>query len=380
MFSLYVHIPYCRQKCPYCDFNSYAGTSWPERRYTEALLGEIRHAAGLAAWSDKGTATIFFGGGTPSLFAPSSIARVLAGVREWFPVAPDAEITIEANPGTVGSDALQELRAAGVNRLSFGIQSLQEPHLATLGRAHSAEEARAAFELARVTGFDTINTDLMFGIPGQSVEDWHADLAAMIRLAPGHISAYSLTYEEGSPFHAWRAEGVVRPIPEDDEASMFTETARVLRGAGYEHYEISNHALPGKACRHNLSYWRRQPYLGVGAGAHSFASTPPYGHRYANARPPEQYMDLISHQGHAVVMDEHPSREQAIGEFFFLGLRLLEGIACDGFTALFGTPPEQARPALGSLVKADLLETVEARIRLTTEGLLQADSVFVALL
>ena len=380
MFSLYVHIPYCRQKCPYCDFNSYAGTSWPERRYTEALLGEIRHAAGLGAWSDKGIATIFFGGGTPSLFAPSSIARALAGVRDWFPVAPDAEITLEANPGTVGFDALQGLRAAGVNRLSFGIQSLQEPHLATLGRAHSAEEARAAVELARVTGFDTINTDLMFGIPGQSVEDWHADLAAMIRLAPEHISAYSLTYEEGAPFHEWRAEGLVQPIPEDDEASMFTETARVLRGAGYEHYEISNHALPGKACRHNLTYWRRQPYLGVGAGAHSFASTPPYGHRCANARSPEQYMELVSHQGHAVVMDERPSREQAIGEFFFLGLRLVEGIACDCFTALFGTPPEQARPALGSLAAAGLLESVEARIRLTTEGLLQADSVFAALL
>ena len=161
---------------------------------------------------------------------------------------------------------------------------------------------------------------------------------------------------------------------------MFTEAARVLRGAGYEHYEISNYALPGNACRHNLTYWHRQIYLGVGAGAHSFAPTPPYGHRRANARPPQQYMELIGRQGHSVVEEERLSREQAIGEFLFLGLRLLEGISCERFEALFGMPPHEARPALGWLVETELLERVETRVRLTTKGLLQADSIFSTLL
>jgi len=380
MLSLYVHIPYCQRKCPYCDFNSYGTAAWPEDRYTEALLREIRYAAGITAWADQEIATIFFGGGTPSLFAPVSIARVLAGVGDWFPITCDAEITLEANPGTVARDALQCLRIAGVNRMSFGAQSFNDRHLATLGRAHGAEAAREAVELARQAGFGDINTDLIFGIPGQSVADWIADLDAATSLAPEHISAYNLTYEQGAPFHAWRADGQLRPVSEDDEAEMFTEAARVLRMAGYEHYEISNYALPGKECRHNLTYWRRQPYLGVGAGAHSFAAAAPYGCRWANARPPEQYMELVSNQGHAVVMNEKPNREQAIGEFLLLGLRLSDGVACDRFTALFGTPPEQALPALGWLVEAGLVETVEARIRLTSKGVLQADSVCAALL
>ena len=198
MFSLYVHIPYCRKKCPYCDFNSYEGTFWPEHRYTEALLREISHAGAMDPWAGKAIATIFFGGGTPSLFAPTSIARVLAGVSDWFPLAPDVEITLEANPGTVGFDALQELRSVGINRVSFGIQSFQALHLATLGRIHNAETARNVVQLARRAGFHSINTDLIFGIPGQSLGDWQADLEATIGLAPGAYFGLRLDLRGGS--------------------------------------------------------------------------------------------------------------------------------------------------------------------------------------
>jgi oxygen-independent coproporphyrinogen-3 oxidase len=380
MFSLYVHIPYCRRKCPYCDFNSYGGPSWPEHPYTEALLREIAHAGTTTPWAGEGIETVFFGGGTPSLFAPASVGRVLAGVSDWFHLSPDVEITLEANPGTVGPDALVEFRSIGVNRVSFGVQSFHDRHLTMLGRVHNAETARNAIELARAVGFRSINADLIFGIPGQSGDDWRADLEATIDLAAEHIAAYGLTYEEGTLFHAWRSAETIRPASEDEEADMFTEAARVLTRAGYEHYEISNYALPGHTCRHNLTYWRRRMYLGIGAGAHSFAPAPSHGVRFANARPPQQYMDLVDQKGHAVVSNERLDREEAIGEFLFLGLRLLEGIDRDGFVELFGVPPEEARPALGWLVEAGLLERGKTRIRLTTKGLLQADSVFASLL
>lgn len=379
-FSLYVHIPYCQRRCPYCDFNAHAIIPWPEDTYTEALLREIHQAAETPTWAGQDVATIFFGGGTPSLFAPASIARILSGVREWFPLSPTPEITLEANPGTITEETLLGFRAAGVNRLSFGVQSFHDSHLRTLGRIHTAAEAEAAIHLARQLGFDAINTDLIYGIPGQSVTHWMADIHRALLLDPGHISTYSLTYESGTTFHEWRSEGRLVPVAEDDEALMFTEARRALREAGYQHYEISNYARPGQACRHNITYWRREPYLGIGAGAHSFASTPGWGRRWATARAPGQYMELIARQGHAITSDEHPSRDQAIAESLFLGLRLLEGVAAETFVRRFALSLEEASPQLGGLVDAGLLEWTDGRIRLTASGLLHADSVFAALL
>jgi oxygen-independent coproporphyrinogen-3 oxidase len=380
MFSLYAHIPYCQRRCPYCDFNAYAPGAWPEDRYTDALLTEIRQASTTAAWAGETVGTIFLGGGTPSLFSPASVGRILAGVTACFAVAADAEVTLEANPGTVRLDTLCGFRAAGVNRVSFGIQSLNDRHLRTLGRIHDAEAARAAVSLARDAGFDAINTDFMFGIPGQSLEDWVADLRTALALDPGHISAYNLTYEEGTAFHAWRAAGRLVPAAEDDEVAMFRETQRALSEAGYVQYEISNYARTDRACRHNITYWRRQPYLGVGAGAHSFASTAPWGHRWSNARPPGLYMDLVDRQGRAVVAEERPSRDEAIGEVLFLGLRLREGIDLGAFADAFGTPLEHARPAVRRFLDDGLLERAGPRLRLTGSGLLHADTVFAALL
>ncbi len=380
MFSLYAHIPYCQRRCPYCDFNAYAPGIWPEDRYTDALFAEIRQASTEAPWAGQEVGTIFFGGGTPSLFSPASIERVLTGIATCFPIAADAEVTLEANPGTVQLEALRGFRGAGVNRLSYGIQSLNDRHLVTLGRIHNAEAARAAVSLARDAGFDAINTDFMFGIPGQSLADWSADLRAALALDPGHISAYNLTYEEGTAFHAWRAAGRLIPAAEDDEVAMFRETQRALAEAGYQQYEISNYARTDRACRHNITYWRRQPYLGVGAGAHSFASTPPWGHRWSNARPPGLYMDLVARQGRAVVAEERPSRDEAIGELLFLGLRLREGIDLDAFVDGFGTTLERERPALLRFLDDGLLERSASRLRLTGSGLLHADTVFAALL
>jgi oxygen-independent coproporphyrinogen-3 oxidase len=380
MFSLYVHIPYCQRRCPYCDFNAYAPGAWPEDRYTDALLTEVREASEAPSWSGQEIGTIFFGGGTPSLFSPASVGRILAQTAACFPIVTDAEVTLEANPGTVTLDALRGFRAAGVNRLSFGIQSLNDRHLVTLGRIHDGAAARAAVSLAREAGFDAINTDFMFGIPGQSLEEWAADLRAALALDPGHISAYNLTYEEGTAFHAWRAAGRIVPAAEDDEVAMYRETHRALSEAGYQQYEISNYARAHRTCRHNITYWRRQPYLGIGAGAHTFAATAPWGHRWSNARPPGLYMDLIERHGRAGVAEERPTRDEAIGELLFLGLRLSEGIDLDAFVDTFGSPLETDRPALRRFLDDGLLERSGSRLRLTGNGMLHADTVFAALM
>jgi oxygen-independent coproporphyrinogen-3 oxidase len=385
MPALYVHIPYCRVKCPYCDFNAYGASAWPERRYTDALVRELRHYAGRepSRHGDDGDdvqiTTIFFGGGTPSLFRPDSIARVIAATRDAFGLASGAEVTLETNPGTVETETLEGFRQAGINRISFGIQSFRDRHLAVLGRDHTATTARRAIRLAQSVGFEVIATDLIFGVPGQSVRDWMEDLHEIVELHPDHISAYGLTFEHGTAFHAWRAAGRLRAVPESDEATMFTEAERFLGEAGYVHYEISNYALPGRTCRHNLGYWRRRPYLGIGAGAHSLTGIGPYGHRWANVRSPEQYIEHVGRQGHARATQERLARDQAIAEFFFLGLRVLDGVPTERFTSLFGAPPQEARPAVASLVDGGLLEMSEQCLRLTPRGLLQADSVFSAL-
>jgi oxygen-independent coproporphyrinogen-3 oxidase len=380
MAGLYVHIPYCRVKCPYCDFNVYGGTTWPEDRYADALVAEIRQAARTAPWIALPIDTIFFGGGTPSLFAPESIARVIAGVRDYFVVRDDAEISLEANPGTIDRNGLARLRSAGVNRLSIGIQSFRDGELTALGRDHTAAEASTAVDLARTIGFDVVGADLMFGIPGQGLRDWEDNLRCAIALGPEHVSAYGLTYEHDTPYHAWRNSGRIQPVTESVETDMFIETERILEAAGYEHYEISNYARPGWQCRHNLTYWRRQPYLGIGAGAHGFAATPPYGRRFENVRLPKHYMALVEEHGHGIATTEDVSREQAIGEYLFLGLRLRAGIDRAAFSELFGTSPDDARPSMASLIQSALLEHVGEQIRLTPSGLLQADFVCAALM
>ncbi len=376
-FSLYLHIPYCDSKCPYCDFNSYAVKRWPEREYRDALIAEMTHYAALAPWRDGVVRTVFFGGGTPSLFAPASIAALLdAAFRLWPRTAPRIEITLEANPGTVDRARLRDFAAAEVNRVSFGVQSFQARQLTQLGRIHGAVEAIDAIADARGAGFDGINVDLMFAVPGQTVQEWEADLATAVSLRPDHISAYNLTYEDGTAFGSWRRSGALVPVPEEAEVAMFTRTRALLEAHGYVQYEISNYARPGRECAHNLNYWHAGPYLGVGAGAHSFARDPEPGRRWGNEKSPGAYVERVGGAGHARVSDETLSREQACGEFVFLGLRCRAGFDGAEFERRFGLEVARAFPHAAVFLRDGYLERAGDWWRLTEHGLLFADSIF----
>jgi oxygen-independent coproporphyrinogen-3 oxidase len=381
-FSLYVHIPYCRMKCPYCDFNSYAAEHWPEGRYVAALCAELRHYAHAAPWRGDELRTIFFGGGTPSLFSPRSIGAVLDAAQRLWPCDPGAEITLEANPGTVGLEKLRDFRLAGVNRVSFGIQSFHAHHLRGLGRIHSVNEALATVETARQAGLDNIGIDLIFALPEQTLEEWERDLAQACALHPDHISAYNLTYEEGTTFHTLRSQSVLRQLPEEIEAAMFTRAQGILAAHGYARYEISNYALPGYACRHNLNYWRGGLYLGIGAGAHSYArlTNGDAGRRWTNEKTPAAYMAAVEQHGHARSAAEELTARQARGEFVFLGLRCLDGFAAADFHARFGVELAAVFPHVADLCDKGLLRFTEARWQLTPRGLLLADSVFATFL
>lgn len=375
-FSLYVHIPYCQAKCPYCDFNSYAATSWPEDAYADALLRELRLRIGEPPFVGAAIGTIFFGGGTPSLFQPRTIERLLDGVAATCPVTDDAEITLEANPGTVERARLADFRRAGVKRLSFGIQSFQPALLATLGRIHGPDEARAAIAAARAAGFDDLNLDLIFAVPGETRAHWEADVAELLRFAPEHVSAYNLTYEAGTPFHTLRARGALVPLDDEDELWMYQHARAAFAAAGYEHYEISNFARPGHAARHNQSYWRGIDYLGLGAGAHSYAHAPAWGRRWSNERIPERYVAAVE-RGDATAGVETLSFETAAAEYVFLGLREMRGIDPDAFAARFARSLEDVHPSLATFREDGFLEhRADGRLALSERGLLLADSIF----
>jgi oxygen-independent coproporphyrinogen-3 oxidase len=383
-FSLYVHIPYCVAKCPYCDFNSYAAERWPEERYVAALAAELRGYASQAPWEGAVVRTLFFGGGTPSLFAAASIARILDAARRHWRVAADAEITLEANPGTVTAEKLVQLRAAGINRLSFGVQSFQPHHLRTLGRRHSAEEAEAAVRQARRAGFDNVSIDLIFALPEQTPSEWEQDLQRACALATDHLSAYNLTYEEGTPFHQWRKEGKLRSLPEEVEVAMFSGAQECLARAGYEQYEISNYARPGRACRHNLNYWQSGNYLGVGAGAHSYTAcgdrAGAWGGRWSNERSPSRYMQAVEERAHARCAAETLDERQARGEYVFLALRCRAGVSDEAFRERFGAALLAAFPHVTELRTDGLLAYDGTCWRLTPRGLWVADSVFTTFL
>jgi len=378
-FSLYVHIPYCQAKCPYCDFNSYAATSWPEEAYADALLAELRQRSAEAPFAGARIATIFFGGGTPSLFRPATIGRLLDGIASTCPLADDAEVTLEANPGTVERERLAGFRQAGVKRLSFGIQSFQPALLTTLGRIHGPDDARAAIRAARAAGFDDVNLDLMFAVPGETRADWEADVAEVVHWAPEHVSAYNLTYEPNTPFHTLRARGALRPLDDEDELWMYQHVRASLAAAGYAQYEISNFARSGHQARHNQSYWRGIDYLGIGAGAHSYAHAPAWGRRWSNERIPERYIAAVE-RGDAVASSETLSFDMAASEFMFLGLRESEGVDPHVFARRFGRTLEEVHPEVAGYRSDGFLEERAGRLALSERGLLVADSIFASFL
>ena len=265
--GLYIHVPFCKTKCPYCDFNTYQGIESQMGSYLEAVTGEIRLWGRSLAHPQ--VRTVFFGGGTPSYLPNGDIAAILEAANDAFVIASDAEVTIEANPGDLNAEACRGLLRQGVNRLSIGVQSLDNGLLQLLGRRHSADGAIEAFQTARSAGFNNVNLDLMYGLPNQSLDQWEDTIARLAALSPEHISLYALTLEEGTPMRLWADQGKI-PEPDPDlAADMYDMARRVLAESGYRHYEISNWAQPGQESRHNLIYWRNEPYLGVGPGAHS---------------------------------------------------------------------------------------------------------------
>jgi oxygen-independent coproporphyrinogen-3 oxidase len=374
-FALYVHVPYCRHVCPYCDFNVYASAAPPDGEYVRTLATELAAWTTRSPWAGRPLATVYLGGGTPSLLRPSTIAALLDAAVAGPGIVPGAEVTLEANPGTVTRERLAGYRAAGVNRISLGVQSFQPAVLRTLGRDHTPPESAVAVEAARAAGIDNVSLDLIFAVPGATPADWEADLTAAIALAPSHVSAYALTWEEGTPFHTWRAAGRLRPVDEDTEATMAAAVAGTLEAAGYVRYEISSWARPGSASRHNVRYWNGSDYLGLGAGAHSFAATPFPGRRWSNERHPDRYRNAVATYGTAVALEELLTEPQARAEFVITGLRQIVGADAREFERRFATSVESAFPHVKRLIDEALVERTPTHLRLTPHGLLFADTV-----
>ncbi len=289
-FSLYVHIPWCQSKCPYCDFNSHAAASWPEEQYTRALISELEHRAGTRRIQANASARFFSAAERRRCSIPESIGEIIDAANRICGIEADAEITLEANPGTVDLAKLVGMRAAGVNRISFGAQSFNEATLKFLGRIHSADETRAAAKMAHRAGFERLNLDLIFAVPGQTVADVLFDIESVAALEPDHISAYNLTFEEGTAFFTDLKRGRIKQLANDEQAAMYQTVREEIPRRGYAMYEISNYAAPGHEARHNLTYWRGQTYLGIGAGAHSYAGDGRGGRRWWNEKLPARYI------------------------------------------------------------------------------------------
>jgi oxygen-independent coproporphyrinogen-3 oxidase len=359
--SLYVHIPWCLRKCPYCDFNSHeAKSEVDEARYVDALMADLETAL-PSVWGRK-VYTVFIGGGTPSLFSAAAIDALLAGIRARLPLVPDAEITLEANPGTFERDRFAGFFAAGVNRLSLGVQSFDDAKLAALGRVHDAGEARRAAEAALMI-VGNVNLDLMFALPGQTLAEAEADVAEALAFATPHLSFYQLTLEPNTLFHRHPP-----PLPDDERAAdMQDMVAARLAGAGYARYEVSAYAKPGRECAHNQNYWRFGDYLGIGAGAHSKLSFPDRIERAIRWKQPRQYVERALAQ--APAMERHDVARDDIGfEFMLNALRLTDGVPSALFAERTGMPLALVGDAIGAAVRRGLLDPDPKWLRPTPLG------------
>ena len=396
--EIYVHIPFCVRKCAYCDFLSFPAEQDLQRRYVDALLQEIRRTAGQNAVTDSLTeiSSVFLGGGTPSLLPAEWIAEILQELRRQFLVAQDAEITIEANPGTVDVEKLRTYRDAGINRISFGCQSFHDEELQLLGRIHTVREIRESVQLAREAGFANINLDLMSGLPGQTLSSWEDTLRQAIALQPEHISAYSLIIEEGTPFYTVYGEnsddslaGSVRTncsrpeeprtaLPDEEtERLMYERTGEILAEAGYRQYEISNYAKEGYACRHNLGYWTGVPYYGFGLGASGYLPEKPAGSNLPDAFGKQQwirYRNTCDIDGYIDGTDRFDELQQLNpedlqAEFMILGLRLTEGVEDAEFARRFGKSVDSVYGSiLSKYMKTGHLIRKDGRIYLSRAG------------
>ncbi len=378
--ALYIHFPFCLKKCLYCDFNSLAGSPVKAEAYVDGLLQEMALRAGVLS-EPASAPTLYFGGGTPSLMDPKLVGRIIDTAARLYHLASDAEITLEANPGTLSKEKLAEFRSAGVNRLSLGVQAFDDRQLEMLGRVHNASQALAAYGLARDAGFTNISIDLIHSLPGETVDMWGTELRKALALQPEHISAYALTLEEGTPLAEQAATGVVELPAETDAVRQFELTTELLQAAGYEQYEISNFARPGFRSQHNQVYWRRGCYLGFGAGAHSFLREAPHGVRWKNADLPERYLATLAHRTLPEEEMHTLSRREAISEWLFLGLRMLEGVELAEFEDEFGgAVTDLFANELATLTGQGLLLMEGGRLRLSPAALIVSNQVFLRFL
>ena len=378
-FALYVHWPFCKAKCPYCDFNSHVRPWIDAARWRRGLLAELRYVAELQG--RRPLRSIFFGGGTPSLMAPTTVAAVIDAAVARFGAEDDLEITLEANPTSVETAAFRGFRTAGVNRVSLGVQALDDAALRALGRGHDVAEALAAAALAART-FPRFSFDLIYARPGQTVADWSAELVRALDHVGEHVSIYQLTLEPGTRFHALAARGHLRLPPDDVQAALFERSQEILTAAGLDAYEISNHARPGAESRHNLVYWRSGGFAGIGPGAHGRLDLAVGRVGTATERVPERWLDAVERQGHALLPFEPLDHSAQLAELAMMGLRLTEGVPLARIAALAPGDWRSAFCAEGLSRRLGFghLAVHDGALRATASGRLLLDSVVVDLL
>ncbi len=371
-FGVYVHWPFCAAKCPYCDFNSHVRHQPPDQaRYAAAFAREIATTADRTP--GRTVSSIFLGGGTPSLMAPATVGSILDAIAAHWSVAPDAEVTLEANPSSVEAERFRGYRAAGVNRVSLGVQALNDSDLRALGRLHDAATARKAIETARAT-FPRLSFDLIYARPGQTPEGWAAELREALSLAADHLSLYQLTIEDGTPFAALHRAGKLVTPDEDTAVALYAATLDTTAAAGLPAYEISNHARPGAECRHNLVYWRYGEYAGIGPGAHGRLVLHDGRHATATEKMPEAWLARVEDRGDGLIVDDLLNPEEEGDEMLLMGLRLAEGIDLERYREIARRKldPEQ----LADLVSHGMVErTVDGRLRATRAGFFVLDAV-----
>jgi putative oxygen-independent coproporphyrinogen III oxidase len=378
VLAVYIHWPFCRSKCPYCDFNSHVRDTVDASRWTQALLTDLDHMAGVVP--DHTVGSVFFGGGTPSLMAPETVAALLDRVEARWQVRDDLEITLEANPNSAETERFHAFAAAGVNRLSLGVQALDPAALRFLGRAHDRCEAIAAIERAHAI-FSRFSFDLIYARPGQTIPGWRRELDEALRLAGDHLSLYQLTIESGTAFASLARRGDLVPLDDERAAELYEITQDRLAAAGLPGYEISNHARPGAECRHNLAYWRYQDYVGIGPGAHGRLTCA--GTRYATCqrRSPEAWLAAVESNGTGLEETAVINRQTAFEEMLMMGLRLREGIACDKLEQAAGRAFATLFPhSLPRLVEGEFLALADGRLAATPAGSLRLNAVLAALL
>jgi oxygen-independent coproporphyrinogen-3 oxidase len=386
-FGVYVHFPYCRKRCPYCDFATHARQSIPHERYARTVLAELEARAPLFA--GRQAVSLYFGGGTPGLWRVESLARVLVALARRFASESrleQLEITVECNPGELPLEQLEALRRAGVNRLSLGVQSLEPQHLVTLGRLHGAREPRQAVADARRAGFDNLSLDLMFGLPGQTLDELRRDLEGLLSLGPEHLSIYNLTIEPRTPFGALQRQGQLTVPDAEVAAAMYDLVRSTMQAHGFEHYEISNYARPGRRAVHNSLYWSGGEYLGLGSSAHSLRLRDDgVAERFASVRSVDEWFEAVPRLDPtraleagdpALTLYEELSVDVQEREALWLGLRLRDGIDCAAHARRFGGDPRQRYASTWERLRGDgLIEERDGRLRLTDSGLLFADEV-----